>query len=301
MTFDCAIIGGGPGGLVSALYLRRYRRSVAVINGGKPRASWIPRTHNLLGYHRGISGDMLIRRLQRQVQNCGSGKGMEWIKGSARVDRAAKGFEITVGGRRKIKAKTVILATGLDDVQPEIDNVEELREKELLRYCSICDAFEYRGQPVAVLAKDDAGIQKALFIGNWTKDLRVIVPDSMTLAPQRVRELNAIHAKVTYCKILRMEACRPRKGITIFVDDRPGGIFARVAYIELGSQVRDLAWGHLRKLRRSSDGYLITTAEQRTTIPGIFAVGDCVNLLGQIAVAAGQAAVAATTIHNDLL
>ncbi|MBI3542811.1 MAG: NAD(P)/FAD-dependent oxidoreductase, partial [Deltaproteobacteria bacterium] len=48
-------------------------------------------------------------------------------------------------------------------------------------------------------------------------------------------------------------------------------------------------------------GFLVTTTEQRTSVGGLFAVGDCVNLLGQISVAAGQAAVAATTIHNDLL
>ena len=73
------------------------------------------------------------------------------------------------------------------------------------------------------------------------------------------------------------------------------------AYVELGCTVNDSAWGHLRGLRRSPDGFLNTTMEQRTNIPGLFAVGDCVNLLGQISVAAGQAAVAATIIHNDLL
>ncbi|MBC7692591.1 MAG: FAD-binding protein [Methylotenera sp.] len=54
--FDCAVIGGGPGGLVSALSLKRFRRKVILLNSGKPRAAWIPKAHNLMGFPGGISG-----------------------------------------------------------------------------------------------------------------------------------------------------------------------------------------------------------------------------------------------------
>jgi thioredoxin reductase (NADPH) len=67
--FDCIVIGGGPGGLVSSLYLGRFRRSVLLINTGRPRAAWIPRTHNLMGFPSGITGSQLLNKLNRQVSS----------------------------------------------------------------------------------------------------------------------------------------------------------------------------------------------------------------------------------------
>jgi thioredoxin reductase (NADPH) len=297
--YDCAVIGGGPGGLVSALYLRRFDRSVALVEHGKPRAAWIPRTRNLIGYDRGISGKLLLRRLNRQLKDVG----VDRFKAPARVTPdGPESFRIELGKGRSLRARKVILATGICDVEPKLENLAELREKGLLRYCSICDGYEYRGKPIAVLAQDDFGVQKGLFIAHWTKDIRFVLPDTLQLAPKRVQEIEAIQAKVSRCRVLRVSARGPSEedGIDLRLDERDP-IPVRVAYVELGCAVNDSAFAHLEELKRTQDGFLITTTEQRTSIPGLFAVGDCVNLLGQISVAAGQAAVAATTVHNDLL
>ncbi len=198
----------------------------------------------------------------------------------------------------------MILATGIHDVHPKVDNLIDLRRRGLLKYCSICDGYEVRDRPVAVLAQDDFGIQKALFIGHWTPHIRIYVPKDMKLAPQRVREIRALGAKVIRCDTLTMEPIESSTGgspgLCVRADGRKP-FACSVAYVELGSRVNDSAFKGLKKLRRSKEGFLITTTEQRTSIPGLFAVGACVNLLGQVSVAAGQAAVAATTIHNDLL
>jgi thioredoxin reductase (NADPH) len=297
--YDCAVIGGGPGGLVTSLYLRRFRRSVALIEFGKPRAAWIPRTHNLMGYDRGISGKLLLRRLNRQLNHVG----IDRFKAKARIYLEPEGgFRIELGRKRFLRSKTVVLATGLIDEEPKLENLQELREKGLLRYCSICDGYEYRNEPIAILAQDDAGIQKGLFIAHWSKDIRFILPETLRLAPQRVQELEAIHAKLSRCRVLKVHARGQddRDGIDLYLDERDP-VYARAAYVELGCRVNDSAYAHLPQLKRTKEGFITTTTEQRTSIPGLFAVGDCVNLLGQISVAAGQAAVAATTIHNDLL
>jgi thioredoxin reductase (NADPH) len=296
--YDCAVIGGGPGGLVAALYLRRFRRRAVLFNHGRPRAWWGPRIHNLVGYHRGISGKLLLRRLERQLDQVG---GLARNESEARVHPVRGGFEVRGASGVVTRARKVVLATGIEDAQPELENLAELRALGLLKYCSICDGYEIREQPIAVLARDDFGIQKALFLACWTRDIRVLVPPSLRLAPQRVREIREARARVMRCTRLRL---RPAKGLGggVWVRaDRHRPFLASVAYVELGCRVRDEAFAHLRKLRRTRDGFLVTTTEQRTSVPGLFAVGDCVNLLGQVSVAAGQAAVAATTLHNDLL
>jgi thioredoxin reductase (NADPH) len=169
-----------------------------------------------------------------------------------------------------------------------------------LKYCSICDGFEVREKPVVVLARDDFGIQKALFLACWTKNARILVPKDFRPAPQRIREIREAGMRLLPTEKFSFEPCADGKAILVRADKRKPFVCS-VAYVELGCQVNDDAFRDLRGLRRAKSGFLITTQEQRTSIPGLFAVGDCVNLLGQISVAAGQAAVAATTIHNDLL
>src|SRR5688572_13961891 len=115
--YETAVIGAGPGGLVSAIYLRRFKRTVVLINHGKPRAAWIPETHNLIGFPHGISGNSLLLRLNRHVSTLGTDR----ILGEARIKRLKNGFEIEVGSD-SLRAKKVILATGMDDIQPDIPN-----------------------------------------------------------------------------------------------------------------------------------------------------------------------------------
>jgi thioredoxin reductase (NADPH) len=283
--------------LVSALYLKRFRRKVALVHGGKPRIAWGPRVRNLVGYDRGISGKMLLKRLERQIDRAG---GVDLHKSRARIERIPGGFCVHLENGGDFSARTVILATGITDEHPEIDNLVELRNLGLLKYCSICDGYEAREKPVAVLARDDFGIQKALFLACWTKNARILVPEDFRPAPQRIREIREAGMRLVPTKKFTLEPCADGEALLVRADKRKPFICS-VAYVELGCRVNDEAFRELRGLRRAKSGFLITTQEQRTSIPGLFAVGDCVNLLGQISVAAGQAAVAATTVHNDLM
>lgn len=304
--FDCGIIGGGPGGLVSALYLRRFERSVVLVNAGKPRAAWIPKTHNLLGFDRGISGPVLLKRLRRQVNSAGGARGtaprgeMAWLRAVATVERFRDGFVILTEGGRRLKVRKVILATGIEDFQPALKNLRELRYSGLLRYCSICDGHEFKNEPVAVLARDESGVDRALFIRHWTDDLTLLVPRELKLSQTKLREIAQSQVKLKRSDGLNMEILhRPRRLLITTADHRPFEVSG--AYIELGMRPHDRAYRHLDGLNKTKDGFPIADAEQRLSIPGLFAVGDCVSEVGQIAVAAGQAAVAATTLHNDLL
>src|SRR5687768_12756562 len=110
--FDCAVIGSGPAGLVSSLYLGRYRRPTIQFCSGQPRASWIPRTHNLSGYRGGISGKELLRRLTEQVLEVG----VERVFAEACVSKISGGFKIE-SEHGVVRARKVILATGGQDVQ----------------------------------------------------------------------------------------------------------------------------------------------------------------------------------------
>src|SRR5688572_19860617 len=106
-TLDCIIIGGGPAGLVAAVYLKRLQRSILLIDRGNPRVLYAPRIRNLVGYARGISGRALLARLKAQVKKFR----VPLITAEAIVYRDNGSFEVEAAGQ-KYRTKTILLATG---------------------------------------------------------------------------------------------------------------------------------------------------------------------------------------------
>ena len=293
--YDCVVVGGGPGGLVSALYLGRFRRKVLLIDAGNPRARWIPRIRNLVGYAEGLSGPQLLKRLHRQVKLYP----VEFLKAEATIRRNPKGF-IVEAGERKIKTRTVILATGLIDAQPPVTNLTELRESSLLGYCPICDGYDHRDHKVALIVKNNQCFKKLRFIRALCPQM-VVVPVGNFIFSNRIRKYAATHGLKLALKPLRKMNRDPKTGrLLIYLEDFKKPIRVDFAYVALGTQFNKSAVKHLNNLKRNRDGFILTSSHQQTSIPGLYAVGDCVNALAQVSVAIGQAALAATRIHHDL-
>lgn len=290
-----AIIGGGPAGLTAALYLARFRREIVVLDAGESRASWIPTSHNLAAFPGGISGPELLRRMRVQARE----HGVQTV--AAKVDdvRPSKaGFEITFGGN-VVVAKTVLLATGVVNRRPDMDQElhREALARGLLRYCPVCDGFEAMYQAIAVLGADGNGLAEALFLRNYS--------DNVTLLPARRTELDrAARLKLVAAGIKIVDepatsfAIVERK-IVIKVEGDQSDLAFDTLYPALGSTANA---GLIRAIGAgvSESGCIFTDEHQMTTLAGLYAAGDVVEGLDQIAVASGQAAIAATAIHNRL-
>jgi len=106
-SLDCLIIGGGPAGLLAAIYLGRYRRHVHVIDAGDSRAAKIPKSHNYPGFF-GIAGPELLRRLRAQASEYGA------VLQSGRISSLRKNSEpfVAIGTDLEVQARFVLLATG---------------------------------------------------------------------------------------------------------------------------------------------------------------------------------------------
>jgi thioredoxin reductase (NADPH) len=295
--FDCAVIGGGPGGYASTLFLLRFQHRVGFFHGGKPRVEWAPFIHNYPGYERGISGKQLLRKFARHLSAYPK---LTEVKSNATVRRYQNGFEIFDEKNRRYTAKKVVLATGIEDTQPVLENRDDLRKVGVLRYCSVCDGYESTHQSIAVLVADDFGLQKAMFISNWTNRITVLIPPKFKISARRKNQLAGMKIRVVPCEAMKIEWNAKRLKVKVTPDSAPA-FWARVVYVELGCEVNASAFSHLRGLRRTKEGFIIVTSEQRTSIHGVYAVGDCVNQLGQVSVAVGQAAVAASCIHDSLI
>jgi thioredoxin reductase (NADPH) len=287
-VLDCLIIGGGPAGLTAAIYLARYRRSVAVYSEGKSRASYIPTSHNYPGFPCGISGDDLLNQLNRQAKSYGVTVVPQRINS---LDRKAGSFHAS-HDRGSVEAKTVLLATGLIDNAPGMKDVDQAVIDGLIRYCPVCDAFEAMDRKVAILGGKDA-VTKAKFMRDYSQDVTVIW--SGDEQPPTLGEFQKMDIKLMP-RHAGLEICE--KKVCVIIADAERESF-HILYPALGCKIEsDLALNLGAAI--TEVGSLKVDEHQRTTIDGLYAAGDVVSDLHQIAVATGHAAIAATHIHKVL-
>jgi thioredoxin reductase (NADPH) len=288
---EILVIGAGPAGLTAAAYLARFRRRVLVADGGAPRACWIPVSHNMPGFPKGITGDAILERMIEQAVEYGA------VIEAGRVGelvRDGDSFIARLNGRG-VRVRAVLLATGVVDHHPDLPGVERAIERSLVRICPICDGYEAIDKAVAVIGDDDKGVREAAFLRTYSDRVTLIhVGPADALGDET--ELTRLGIELIRAPIdnVRLEGDR----VTALGWSGACRAFDLV-YSALGTSPNaELA----RKLgaRTGEDGRLFVDPHQSTSIAGLYAAGDVVRGLNQIAVASAEAAIAATAIHNDL-
>lgn len=292
-TLDCLIIGGGPAGLTAATYLARYRRRVMVVDEGDSRAAWIPNSHNYPGFS-GISGKELLTLLRDQAESYGAGYRRERITA---VEPAEDHSFIARAGGRSFRARSVLLATGIVDNDPDEPGIRDAVRTGTLRYCPICDAYEAMDQRIGVLGSLDSAGGKAMFLRTYSANVVLLLtrepgPDD----EGKVASLRQAGVEIAPGVVRDLE----KRGETMIALLSNGErLEVEVLYPALGCHVRSELVAPLGA-RCDENGCLIVDQKQGTGIPGLYAAGDVVSDLHQIAVAFGHAAIAATSIHNAL-
>jgi thioredoxin reductase (NADPH) len=293
-TFDCIVIGAGPAGLTAAIYLARFRRDIVLLDAGRSRAAQIPVTHNFPGYPDGIAGTALLQVLTRQAERYGAAITPGEVSGMRL--RADGSFEVTTVERAH-HAHTVLLATGCVDIAPDWPGITDAVRGGYLRYCPICDGFEVVEKNVAVLGNGTHAAREALFVQHFTPEVTLLTGGGPLQAA-------AAQCEQLRCAGIAVLEDEVQKG---FVED--GGFVCCLAgerrlafdslYLALGCRMRS-ALATAQGARCSDEGELVVDAHMQTSVSGLYAAGDVVKALNQIAVATGQAAIAATDIHNRL-
>jgi thioredoxin reductase (NADPH) len=292
---DCLVIGGGPAGLAAAVYLARFRRAVTVVDSGQSRASWIPVSHNLVGFPHGLSGEALLARLREQAAQYGAKLVAGEVTGLIRLED--EGFEASVGGRA-IRAKRVLLATGGLDVEPDLPGVRDAVRRGLVRYCPICDAYEVIGQKVGLIAFGRCRFREALLLRAYTADLTVLtLGQPMDMPDEERRALQEAGIAVLDVPVASL-AIEGDRIAAWHMQDGSKHQFDSL-YSALGTRIRS---GLATALGAAvdEDGALLVDGHQETNIQGLFAAGDVVRGLSQVSVASGHAAIAATHINRSL-
>ncbi len=292
---DCMVIGGGPAGLTGAIYLARFRRPFVVFNSGASRASIIPTTHNHPGYPDGISGADLLERLRRQATRYGAPLVRDEVTA---LERAADGtFEARTAGGDTWRARTVLFAAGAVDVTAPVPRLDEAISAGRVRYCPICDGFEAIERRIGVLGHGASATEEAIFLRAYSHDVTVMSHEAPFEADAAQAERLASHGVASVAQAVGAFDW-DESGIEAVTTDGHRHRFDTL-YVALGLDVRSRLAQALGA-EATGKGALATDDHQRTKVPGLYAAGDVVDGLDQISVAMGQAARAATAIHNDL-
>lgn len=290
---SCIVIGAGPAGMTAALYLNRFHRDVTVLDAGNSRAHWIPKTHNCPGFPDGLSGDELLERLRAQAVEYGTKVTQAT---ASRLERVDGGFRVTEDTRgEQYHGRTVLLATGIEDVLPTQPWVEEAIDCGAMRLCAICDGFEVSDDDLAVYGPLRSAFEHARFMRTYSATVTLVQSDEEQVDAQ-------LRQSAENWGIALM-----KKPLELLFDGM------RCGFIEASGERRDFDTIYPVLGSRSQatlaialgasvdkENKLVVTADQMTSIDGLYAIGDVVSALSQISVAVGHAAVAATTIHNML-
>ncbi len=293
---DCLVIGGGPAGLTAAIYLSRYHLDIMVVDGGKSRAAWIPTSHNHAGFPDGINGKDLLDRMKEQARLYGTRIEDGQV---TRLEQCDDGTFLAEWGSGTVKARSVLLATGVTNRRPSMDKAihDEAMAEGQIRYCPICDGYEVTDKAVGVIGTGAHAAAEARFIRSFTADLALIAPEGEHDMSQEDR---ASLAEAGIAVIDGpIDVIEPGQGaIVLTMRDGARHEYASV-YPALGSDTH-VSLAEMVGADLSKDRCIVTDDHQRTSVVGLYAAGDVVHGLDQISHAMGEGGVASTTIRNDL-
>ncbi len=183
-TLDALVIGGGPAGLTGAIYLGRFKRRFVVVDSGDSRLKLIARTRNHPGFPDGVPGPELLGRIREQAEIYGA----RIVDGCVEaLEKDGEAFVASLGDGGVIRARTVLLASGVVDTEPKLPAFEQSIRRGLIRICPICDGYEVQGQAVGVIGDSEKAAREALFLRLYTDRLTLIHVGAPKTLPDKAR------------------------------------------------------------------------------------------------------------------
>lgn len=288
MMYDVIIVGGSYAGLSAGLQLARARRQVLVIDAGQRRNRFAATSHGFLGQD-GRTPAIIAAEGRSQLMEYAT---VTWVQ-----DRVveAEGFSVRTEHNGTFEGKRLILATGVVDVLPDIEGLEERWGKHVF-HCPYCHGYELDQGRIGVLATSPLAMHHALMLPDWgTTTLftnGVFTPDA-----EQQAQLDRRGVRVESGAVRRI--CGARADLEL--DDgrvfNLDGLFtmSRTHISPLAAQLGcELADGPTGR-------YLLTNDMRQTSVPGVFACGDASLAAGSVALAVAEGVRAGVGAHFSLI
>ncbi|MDG9715643.1 NAD(P)/FAD-dependent oxidoreductase [Streptomyces sp. DH24] len=295
--YDAVVVGGGAAGLSAALVLGRARMRALVVDAGEPRNA--PSAH-MQGYlsRDGMSPAEFLAVGREEI----SRYGVELVRDRAVEVTGGEHFAVSLASGRTVRARRLVVSTGLKDELPAVPGVAERFGRDVL-HCPFCHGWEVRDEAFGVLATSVASVHQALIVSQWSKDVTFFLHTvaEEELSDQDLRRLAAAGVKVVPGDVGglvveddRLTGVRLADGTTharsvVFV--APRAVPQTGLLEQLGAELHETPFG----------AYPVVDQTGLTTVPGVWAAGNAIGFAEQVVHAASGGYRAATAIVGDLV
>ncbi|MBA3640691.1 MAG: thioredoxin-disulfide reductase [Acidobacteria bacterium] len=303
MSRNVIIIGSGPAGLTAALYTARANLKPLVIEGLEAGGQLMMTTlvENWPGHRDGIMGPELMAEMRAQTERFGAEIVRSHVKS---VDLQSRPFKVQTS-EGDYEAETLIIATGASARWLGLSS-ESALVGHGVSSCATCDGYFFRGKPIAVVGGGDSAMEEALFLTRFASHVTVIhrreslraskiMQDKAFANPKISFEWNAEVDGIDDVEKGEVTAIRIRNRLTGEAKSIPvDGVFIAIGHTPNTSLFTGA-------LEMDANGYLITHAGTRSSIPGVFACGDVQDhIYRQAITAAGSGCMAAMDAEKYL-
>ena len=298
-VFDAVVVGAGPAGLNAALVLGRARRRVLLADFGAPRNA---ASHALHGF---ISRDGIdpseLRRIGRLQLD--PYPGVRVVSDAIDdVEASGEGFSVTVSDGAPIAARKLLLTVGIEDEKPRLEGFDSLYGNSVF-HCFYCDGWEVRDRQLAAFSEGASGYRTALMLLGWSKDVVFCTNGPSELTAEERAHLAAQGVRLNEQRVARLDGTDGQLERLVFQD---GSSLARQAlFFHTPVRLSSPLPGRLG-CAMTEQGRIEVDEGGRTSVAGVFAAGDAARRPGQhpttqVIVAASGGAVAAITLHQELM
>lgn len=302
MLHGAAILGGGPAGLSAATWMGRHRQSAVLVDAGEHRNRWVDHAHGYLGRDP-LDPRALIERATRDLANYDTisvrrGRATQVEQRDDDADEDPLRFVVRTDRGDEITARRLILATGVVDAFPEVENFFEHYGAGVF-HCPVCDGFEARDKHIVVFGWGEHVPGFALGLLHWASGV-TLVTDGRELRADARRRRRLVEAGVTImtdeaqalCGIRgNLQGVRLRSGIELHCELA----FFAIAHHPVTQFARDLG------CQTTPEGYVDVDNEACTCVPGVYAAGDVTPGIQLIQVAAAKGTIAGVACARSLL
>ena len=299
--YDTIIIGAGPAGMTAALYAARSNLKVALLERGIPGGQ-MNNTADIENYpgYANISGPELAEKMFEPLENLG----VEHLFGLVEKIEDRGDFKEIITEDERFEAKTVIIASGANHRHMGVPGEEDYNSRGV-SYCAVCDGAFFRDEDLLVVGGGDSAVEEAIFLTRFAKSVTIVHRRDELRAQKVLQDRAFANEKIRFVWDSVVESIhgdeRKVTGVTFknvktgeVSQAEFGGIFIYVGLDPVSEFAADLGI-------TDEAGWILTDHQMKTSVAGIYAVGDVRQKdLRQITTAVGDGAIASQEAYKYL-
>jgi thioredoxin reductase (NADPH) len=308
VIYDVIMIGAGPSALAAAIYTTREDLKTLLLERGVigGLAALTDRVDNYPGFPDGLTGLELAQNFEKQAQRFGAAIDFGTVQ-TVSQDPASKILSLKTEEGQTFQAKSVLIATGTHYRELGIPGEKEFYGKGV-HFCATCDGAFYKDKKIVVFGGGNSAIQEGIFLTKFAKEIEILVRgDSLRASEVLQDELKAylesgqikLNFKTSPQEILGKDG--KVSAVRVLADGQQKDIACDGVFVFIGLIPNTQFLGTNKNIQLDEYGFIKTDLNLMTSVPGVFASGDCRSgATMQIASAAGEGATAALMIRRYL-